>query len=148
MKPKYGWAIVVDWPCCEGLLGLPFLVLDVRPGRESVTCSSCGTTSKVIGPLLKYRADSDYLVPAAWVQIIDLEELRDYGPVEIAAERLGVTPNSLRYLGMDEEWFSNPENMPPEPGSWRWIKKGSPLWSALREEIKKRDGKDLSGETA
>lgn len=132
-------AIVVHWPCCEGMLGVPFQVLDIRPGRPSVTCSSCGTTSKVIGPLLKYRADSDYLVPAAWVQTLDPEELQEYGPVEIAAERLGVTPSSLRYAGMDEEWFSNPENMPPEPGSPRWAKKGSPLWNSLHAAIKRGD---------
>lgn len=64
------FAIVVRWQCCEGMLGIPFRVLAVLPERETVTCLSCGAASKVKGPLLKYRVNSDYLIPAAWVKVI------------------------------------------------------------------------------
>ncbi len=60
-------------------------------------------------------------------------ERRQPGLVEVAAERLGVTPDSLIADGMDAEWFSNPENMPPPPGSWGWVPSGHPLWVFFKD---------------
>ena len=57
--------------------------------------------------------------------------MRD-GLVELAAERLGVTPESLLKDGCDEKWFSDPQNMPPPPGSACWVKSGHPLYAELK----------------
>lgn len=70
--------------------------------------------------------------------LAELEQRQD-GLLEIAAERLGVTPESLSASGMNAEWFSNPENMPPPPGSDLWIKPGSKFYDAFKRLLEDGD---------
>lgn len=128
------YRVVVRWPCCNGLLGYHFQPLGVAPSKDHVSCSSCGAVHKESGELLRYRAGSLYSVPATWTRILPpLDVLDDIlsTPPGISAERLGVTPESFAANGYEPDWWSNPQNMPPPPGSPRWGNKDSPLWRAI-----------------
>lgn len=85
---------------------------------------------------------------AALEWFIASDASQDYGLVEIAAERVGLTPAALRAQGCDESWYRNPQNMPPPPGSSFWVPKGSPLWNALNDADKKAGGAGFDGDGA